>query len=100
MARRKSTAGTKSREKAQSKRKTTGKAKPASTDGASPAAASGKADPSAEGASPDLQPQILLTHDQIAARAYALWEARGGPAGQEEVIWKQAEHELWQEARR
>jgi hypothetical protein len=33
-------------------------------------------------------------HDQIAALAYALWEARGCPEGSPEDDWLQAEQEL------
>ena len=33
-------------------------------------------------------------HEQIAALAYALWEARGCPEGSSEVDWFQAEQEV------
>src|SRR5579859_1683829 len=35
-----------------------------------------------------------LTHDQIAARAYHIWETSGRPAGSEMRHWLQAEEEL------
>jgi len=35
-----------------------------------------------------------LEQDQIAALAYALWEARGCPEGSPEDDWFQAEQEL------
>lgn len=33
-------------------------------------------------------------HDQIAHRAYQIWEADGRPIGREEKHWLQAEREL------
>jgi hypothetical protein len=38
--------------------------------------------------------EIRRLHDQIAALAYALWEARGCPAGSSEEDWFQAEEKL------
>jgi hypothetical protein len=35
-----------------------------------------------------------LNHDQIAARAYQIWEGAGHPAGSEITHWLQAEEEL------
>jgi hypothetical protein len=35
-----------------------------------------------------------LSHDEIAARAYAIWRQRGCPPGQEAEIWLAAETEL------
>ena len=32
--------------------------------------------------------------DEISARAYALWQQRGRPDGQQETIWFDAEREL------
>lgn len=32
--------------------------------------------------------------DQIAARAYAIWEAKGRPTGEDDGHWRQAESEL------
>ncbi len=34
------------------------------------------------------------THDQIAARAYQIWQERGGGPGHEADDWLQAEYEL------
>ncbi|HZP59752.1 MAG TPA: DUF2934 domain-containing protein [Opitutaceae bacterium] len=34
------------------------------------------------------------THDEIAARARALWEKYGKPVGRDEMIWLEAEREL------
>jgi hypothetical protein len=34
------------------------------------------------------------THEQISARAKAIWEAKGCPAGRDEENWRQAEAEL------
>jgi len=34
------------------------------------------------------------THDQIAQRAYLLWENAGHPAGRDQDLWCQAESEL------
>lgn len=39
----------------------------------------------------------LPSHDDIAARAYALYEARGGSHGDDLNDWLEAEHELLQE---
>lgn len=36
----------------------------------------------------------LPTHEQIARRAFALWQARGCPDGSETEDWLQAEEEL------
>ncbi|HKB88896.1 MAG TPA: DUF2934 domain-containing protein [Opitutaceae bacterium] len=35
-----------------------------------------------------------LTHEDIAKRAYALWQERGCPQGQDEKIWADAERQL------
>ncbi len=34
------------------------------------------------------------THDEIAARAFMVWERKGKPAGQDYYNWKEAEAEL------
>ena len=34
------------------------------------------------------------SHEQIARRAYELWEERGRPHGSDEEDWHRAEHEL------
>jgi Protein of unknown function (DUF2934) len=39
----------------------------------------------------------LPSHDEIAARAYALYEARGASHGDDLNDWLDAEHELLQE---
>jgi len=39
-------------------------------------------------------PANQIEEDQIAARAYQLWEERGCPIGSPEVDWYQAEQEL------
>ena len=38
--------------------------------------------------------RFSATHDEIAARARALWEQYGKPAGRDEMIWLEAEREL------
>jgi hypothetical protein len=37
---------------------------------------------------------VTPTHEQIAQRAYQLWEQRGRPSGEPEVDWGEAEREL------
>jgi hypothetical protein len=37
---------------------------------------------------------VTLTHQQIAERAYFLWEERGRPVGSPEIDWLRAEREL------
>jgi hypothetical protein len=39
----------------------------------------------------------LPSHDEISARAYALYEARGASHGDDLNDWLEAEHELLQE---
>ncbi len=39
-----------------------------------------------------------LTHEQIAVRAYQLWEARGRPAGTDRDDWLEAERQLLAQA--
>ncbi len=34
---------------------------------------------------------IVLTHDEIAARAFQVWEEKGKPHGEDAAIWKEAE---------
>ncbi|MEM6749593.1 MAG: DUF2934 domain-containing protein [Planctomycetota bacterium] len=36
---------------------------------------------------------VVVGKDEIAARAYAIWESMGRPAGQEAAHWRQAERE-------
>jgi hypothetical protein len=43
---------------------------------------------------PDANERPDPTHDDIAQRAYALWEARGRPEGSPQVDWFRAEQEL------
>jgi hypothetical protein len=40
------------------------------------------------------EPDPSPTHEQIAALAYALWQARGGEAGSPDDDWFRAESEL------
>jgi hypothetical protein len=37
---------------------------------------------------------MTLTHDQIAAKAYEIWVAKGCPNGQDVANWKEAEAAL------
>lgn len=37
---------------------------------------------------------VVVTHDQIAKRAFELWMDRGQPTDQEQIIWHAAEAEL------
>ena len=37
---------------------------------------------------------VLPSHDQIAARAYELWQNKGQPLGQDAQTWHEAECEL------
>ncbi len=48
--------------------------------------------PSRYGAGASIRP----THDQIAARAKAIWQAKGCPAGKDEENWREAEEQLRQ----
>lgn len=34
------------------------------------------------------------SHEQIAALAFTLWEARGKPIGEDQIIWHEAEAQL------
>lgn len=54
------------------------------------------ADPITKEVAPDTETEFPGTpdQDQIAALAYALWEARGCPEGSPEDDWFQAEQEL------
>jgi len=36
----------------------------------------------------------IIRHENIARRAYQIWEETGRPEGSEEMHWVQAEHEL------
>jgi len=36
------------------------------------------------------EPTILLNHDQIAAKAYEIWQAKGRPIGQDVANWQEA----------
>jgi hypothetical protein len=49
-----------------------------------------KASPASKSSSPAARP----SHDDIAARARALWESRGQPSGQDDAIWLEAETQL------
>ena len=41
-----------------------------------------------------MEPDPSPTHEQIAALAYALWQARGGQDGSPDDDWLRAEREL------
>ena len=45
-------------------------------------------------------PQGEPTHDEIALRAYSLWEQQGRPQNQEIAFWLQAETQLRQSPNR
>lgn len=45
-------------------------------------------------------PALLLSHEQVALRAYEKWNARGRPTGDDLRDWLEAEQELRREARR
>ena len=45
----------------------------------------------------DFPAEPRWTRDDIARRAYAIWQARGGAPGSEVGDWEQAERELDQE---
>ena len=74
----------------------TGGAKPkaAAPKKAGPAAMQGarQAVATPEGAA--LEPVILLSHDEIARRAYEIWLAKGCPADQDAQNWTEAESQL------
>jgi len=36
----------------------------------------------------------VLTHQQVAERAKAIWQSKGCPAGQDEQNWREAEAQL------
>jgi hypothetical protein len=76
-------ATTKARSKAVSKKP---KAAAKSTKTATPSKAPKKA----------AKPKVVttLTHDQIAAKAYEVWVAKGRPDGQEQTNWREAERLL------
>jgi hypothetical protein len=48
--------------------------------------------PPAAAAKPEIV--MLVTHDQIAKRAYEIWVRKGRPEGQARQHWRQAEAEL------
>ena len=37
---------------------------------------------------------VTTTPEQVAARAYALWEEEGYPKGREHIHWQEAERQL------
>lgn len=53
---------------------------------------------SRDGKTPEVQ--MMLNHDQIAQRAFAIWVARGKPLGQDQQNWSDAERQLRQELAR
>ncbi|MEM6259324.1 MAG: DUF2934 domain-containing protein [Planctomycetota bacterium] len=40
------------------------------------------------------KPVVVITHDQIAQKAYEIWMAKGCPDGQDEANWNEAKSEL------
>ena len=44
-------------------------------------------------------PALLLSHEQVALRAYEKWSARGRPTGDDLRDWLEAEQELRREVR-
>jgi hypothetical protein len=42
------------------------------------------------------RPEIVVTHDQIAERAYHIWEASGHAPGRDYENWVEAERQLQQ----
>jgi hypothetical protein len=46
---------------------------------------------------PDVQ--VVLTHDQIARKAYDIWLAKGRPTGQDQTNWHEAIQALQRDAR-
>jgi L,D-peptidoglycan transpeptidase YkuD (ErfK/YbiS/YcfS/YnhG family) len=90
-------------EKPKVAKRTAAKATPAKTETASksgkpakPKATRGKK--SVDGAMP--VPVITLSHDQISARAFLIWEAKGRPDGQDYQNWQEAEQQLRDEMAR
>jgi hypothetical protein len=61
---------------------------------AGPAAPSTQSGRPASGAVPAAGPQSEPTTEQIAQRAYEIYQARGGTEGQDLEDWLQAEREL------
>ena len=47
-------------------------------------------------AKPDAKPVVVLTHDQIAQKAYEIWLAKGKPHGQDQQNWDEAKAALEQ----
>jgi hypothetical protein len=92
---------TKASKSAAGSKKTTKRAKSTkkTTKAKAPVKPTASAPEPADWSDSDLQPQILLTHDDIARRAYEIWERRGKPQGQDSIIWHQAETELWAESK-
>jgi hypothetical protein len=54
--------------------------------------AGGSQNPSRYGSAGIVRP----THEQIAARAKAIWQAKGCPSGKDEENWREAEEQLRQ----
>ena len=48
----------------------------------------------ASGAAASPRSAVALTHDQIAQRAKAIWQAKGCPAGRVVQNWNEAEAQL------
>jgi phage protein D len=45
-------------------------------------------------ANPDAKPVVVVSHDQIARKAYEIWLAKGKPHGQDEQNWLEAKSAL------
>lgn len=43
---------------------------------------------------PDAKPVLVVTHDEIAKKAYEIWLAKGCPQGEEEANWLEAKAAL------
>ena len=43
---------------------------------------------------PSAKPVVVLTHDQIAQKAYEIWLAKGKPHGQDQQNWDEAKASL------
>ncbi len=56
--------------------------------------ASGNANGKPEAANPGPRVVMTLTHEQIAQRAYEIWQRKGQPRGRDYENWVEAEAEL------
>ncbi len=100
MAKKKSTKKKTTKKKAASKKAAIAEvpaeeAKPSGKPKKKPASAKRAAKPALAAA---IKQPVALTYDQIAARAFVVWERKGKPDGQDAANWKEAEAELLAEA--